>query len=346
MTAPALKLATVTLALALAGCAVQVPKATVAPATTTSDAPTPTLASPVTPGSATPSVTPTASVSPSASPSSPTSKPTSSATSTTTKPTGGASTTVSSASGALAGMVAAAGAFNKPSTGGVRLAPTGSGPLSGKTVMVDPGHNGTYISSINGAMVPSGGGQTKQCNTSGTAAIDGTPEHVATWAIGVRLVGLLRAQGATVVLARPNDGGVGPCVNERARIANTSGVDLMLSIHGDGALGSGQRGFHVIVSSQMAGGSSLQARSYAVAQTLVAQIKAKTPLPPSNYVGAGTGIDRRTDIAGVNLLTGPPGVMLEMGNMRSASDWGYLKTDAAKDAIAQALLATAIKTLG
>ena len=57
-------------------------------------------------------------------------------------------------------------------------------------------------------------------------------------------------------------------------------------------------------------------------------------------------IDHRDDIAGLNLLTGAPVVMLEMGNLRNASDLAYLKTDAAKDALAAALAATAVATLG
>ena len=245
----------------------------------------------------------------------------------------------------LAGMVAAAGAYNKPSTGGAKLAPTASGPLSGRTIEVDPGHNGVVVSSIDNALVPAGNGQKKACNTSGTEAVDGTAEHVLTWAIGVRLVGMLRAQGATVVLTRPSDGGVGPCVNERAAIANRQGVDLVLSIHGDGAFSSTARGFHVIVSTAMAD-SSLEAPSVAVGKTLVAQLERLTPLPRSTYVGDGTGLLRRDDIAGVNLLTGAPGVMLEVGNLRNASDWAFLKTDSGKDAIAGALAATAVETLG
>lgn len=41
-------------------------------------------------------------------------------------------------------------------------------PLAGKTIVVDPGHNGLYKKSFNTKRVSMGGGK-KACNTSGTA---------------------------------------------------------------------------------------------------------------------------------------------------------------------------------
>jgi len=320
----------------LVGCGITPPSATARPSASTPDAATPS-ASPTegTPSLTTPSPT-DATASATATPGEASAPTTSTNTTTrTTAPTGAP----------LDGMDAASGAYDKPSTGGAELAPTASGPLSGRLIEVDPGHNGVVVPSIDNHLVPAGNGATKPCNTSGTEAVDGTAEHVLTWAIGVRLVELLRAQGATVVLTRPSDGGVGPCVNERAAIANRRGVALVLSIHGDGALGASQRGFHVIVSTAMAD-ASLEAPSVTVAKTLVSRLRSLTPLPRSTYVGDGTGVFPRDDIAGLNLLSGAPGVMLEVGNLRSSADWSYLKTDAAKDAIAQALADTAVVTLG
>ena len=48
---------------------------------------------------------------------------------------------------------------------------------------------------------------------------------------GVRLETL----GATVALTRDADAGWGPCIDERAAIANWVGADLLLSLHADGA---------------------------------------------------------------------------------------------------------------
>lgn len=317
-------------ALLVAGCQASptptTPQATPAP---TSSLPSlaPTSATPTQAVTATPTPTPTKATSPSA-PSKPSEPPTQA-------PSGNP----------LSGMVTAAGASGRPSQGGARLKPTASGPLSGRVIVVDPGHNGNYISSLLTRPVPAGNGTTKACNTSGTAANDGGSEHAINWEVGVRLVGLLRAKGATVVLTRPSDSGVGPCVNERAAIANRIPADLVLSIHGDGASASA-RGFHVIVSTTMAGGSALESSSLSVAKRLVGQLESRTPLPRSTYIGGGTAISRRSDIAGMNLLSRSPGVMLEMGNMRNSADWAYLKTSAAKDAIARAMAETAVASLG
>lgn len=310
------------LAAVLAGCT-NVPPAT--PGTGTPPPATATLASGTPSGAATPSE----SVSPSES-----ATPTPAASSATTIP-----------DDPLDGMVVPRAASGRPSTGGVTLAPFADGPLRGRTIVVDPGHNGTYVSSINTRPVPKGGGGTKACNESGTSAIDGTPEHEVNWAVGVRLVGLLRARGATVVLTRPDDQGVGPCVNERAAIANRNRADLLLSIHGDGNESSSARGFHVLVSSAMQGGSDLARRSTAVAKTLVTEVLDRTRLPRSNYAGGGTGVAPTAEMAGLNLLEETPGVILEMGNLRSSADWALLKSAATRDALAQALAATAEKVL-
>lgn len=308
------------------------------PATATaSSAPAPATVDPTSASVTTPSVTASAS----ATPTTTSAKPTTTRTTTTAPSSGPIST-----SGALAGMVAAAGANGRPSTGGARLKPTASGPLSGKVIVVDPGHNGNYVSSILTRQVPAGHGTTKACNASGTVSAGGVGEHAINWDVGVRLVTLLRAKGATVVLTRPSGGGVGPCVNERAAIANRADADLVLSIHGDGNMSSSARGFHVITSTTMDGGSGLEARSAALAGRLVTTMRRNTDLPVSNYIGGGTGISRRSDIAGLNLLTHSPGIMLEMGNLRQSSDWAYLKTDSGKSGVARALAEAALATLG
>ena len=45
---------------------------------------------------------------------------------------------------------------------------------------------------------------------------------------------VLRNRGATVVLTRDDNHSVGPCIDERARIANRAGADAKVSIHADG----------------------------------------------------------------------------------------------------------------
>ena len=69
-----------------------------------------------------------------------------------------------------------------------------------------------------------GGGFTEPCDTAGTTDRAGYPEHAFNFDVATRLAGLLTAGGATVVLTRPTDTGVGPCVDVRAAIGNAAGL--------------------------------------------------------------------------------------------------------------------------
>lgn len=207
-------------------------------------------------------------------------------------------------------------AFERPSRGGVELPPTGTGPLQGRRVVVDPGHNGVYDARINERQVPAGGGRRKACNTSGTAN-SAMSEHELTWDVASALAADLQSRGATVWLTRPDDRGVGPCVDERAGIGNRVGADLVVSIHADGNTSASARGFHIITSATMKGGPEAESRSQDLAR-LVRDEMVTTGMPISTYLGR-RGIDVRADIAGVN-LSEPPAVMLEMGNMRHPRD--------------------------
>ena len=120
-------------------------------------------------------------------------------------------------------------------------------PAANRTVVLDPGHNGgnaAHLAQIN-APVPDGRGGTKACNTTGTSAASGYPEHEFTWDVTLRVRDALAARGVRVILTRPDDTGVGPCVDQRAAIANQSGADAVVSIHADGNTGAGAHGFHI-----------------------------------------------------------------------------------------------------
>lgn len=232
----------------------------------------------------------------------------------------------------------AAGAHERPSRGGVSFRPTARGPLSGSVIVVDPGHNGVYVPRIATRQVDAGGGRRKACNTSGTANAR-LSEHALNWKVASRLVADLRARGATVWLTRPDDQGVGPCVNERAAIGNRAGADLLVSIHADGNESRSARGFHVITSTKMAGGPEAQSRSMSLARFVRGGLMG-TAMPTSTYVGGGSGIVARSDIAGLN-LSHVPGVMLEMGNMHHPKDAALFSQDAFHAQVAR-VLATAV----
>jgi N-acetylmuramoyl-L-alanine amidase len=210
-------------------------------------------------------------------------------------------------------------------------------------VVLDPGHNGgnaAHPATIN-APVPDGRGGTKPCNTTGTATNAGYPEHAFTWDVALRTRGKLIAAGVRVVLTRPDDTGVGPCVDARGRLAGAVGAAAFVSIHGDGAAPSG-RGFHVITSSPAPAGPATAADSAALARTIRDAMRAVEPV--SNYLGSD-GLNPRSDLAGLN-LNAVPAVYVECGNMRNATDAAWMSSAAGRDAVATRLAAGVLAFLG
>jgi len=150
--------------------------------------------------------------------------------------------------------------------------------------------------------------------------------------------------GAVVVMTRPDDDGLGPCVNDRAAVANDSGAALLISIHADGNTASTARGFHVIYSTQMDSGAGVEEASAALA-TDVRDALDGVGMPRSTYIGGGTALSPRDDLGTLNLLA-VPGVMIEMGNMRHPDDAALLASPVFQADVAQALTSACVKVLG
>ena len=202
--------------------------------------------------------------------------------------------------------------------------------------MIDPGHNGgnaahpeiinKKVDVINGR---------KPCNTTGTATNDGYAEHAFTWDVSNRLVKILRAKGAKVTLTRENDKGVGPCVDQRAKIGNRAHADAALAIHGDGAPATGY-GFHIIEPAVIKGHNE---KVVPEARRLGLDIRNAfhqgTGIPYSSYLGKN-GLDVRSDLGGLNVST-VPAVFIECGNMRNAGDAAKMKSPQGRQKMAEAL---------
>ncbi|MGY1761202.1 N-acetylmuramoyl-L-alanine amidase [Geodermatophilus sp. SYSU D00779] len=196
-------------------------------------------------------------------------------------------------------------------------------PPSPAVVVLDPGHNGAnafHPEELGRAV--SAGGFTKPCNTTGTATDGGYPEHAFAFDVALRAAELLRHEGVTVVLTRPDDSGVGPCVDARAAVANDAGADLAVSIHADGAAADA-RGFHVITPAVApdGGNAAIVETSARAALDLRAAFGAATGQEPATYPGGllEAGLTRRDDLAGLNLAR-VPAVFIECANMRNATD--------------------------
>lgn len=210
--------------------------------------------------------------------------------------------------------------------------------------MLDPGHNGgnaSHPADIN-KQVPAGRGQTKPCNTTGTATRAGYAEHAFTWDVAQRVGAALSAHGFQVRYTRGNDSGVGPCVDQRAALGNESGAAAVVSIHADGATSSGAKGFHVSYSSPPLNAAQGQP-SIGLADDLRDALRG-AGFPTSTYLGSN-GIYPRDDLGGLNLST-RPSALVECGNMINPEEGATMSTPAGRQRYADAITAGILRYLG
>ncbi|MCX4677551.1 N-acetylmuramoyl-L-alanine amidase [Streptomyces sp. NBC_01433] len=228
----------------------------------------------------------------------------------------------------------------KPATSSASAKPLPKGPLTGRTVVIDPGHNPRNREHTReiGRQVNIGTG-TKECDTTGTSTNAGYAEALFTLDVSHRLRDLLEARGAKVELTYDNDRPFGPCVDERARIGNEAGADAVVSVHADGSA-VGNRGFHVILPALVRGGAADTSKIVEHSADLGARIAGNflrtTGTAPSNYIGGNTGLDTRKDLGGLNLSTVPK-VFIECGNMRDPKDAALLTSGSWRQKAAQGL---------
>jgi N-acetylmuramoyl-L-alanine amidase len=237
------------------------------------------------------------------------------------------------ASAAAAGLLVAASTLAAP----VHAAPSN---VAGMIVFLDPGHNGSNDASIT-RQVSNGRGGTKDCQASGTATDDGFPEHTFTWDTTLRIRQALTALGVRTAMSRGNDTGLGPCVDERAAMANAIRPNAIVSIHGDGGPSTG-RGFHILYSSPPLN-TAQAGPAVQFAKTMRDQL-AGSGLSPSTYVGS-SGLNPRADIAGLNLAQ-YPSILIELGNMKNPADSALMKTPEGRQKYADAVVRGIVSFLG
>lgn len=204
--------------------------------------------------------------------------------------------------------------------------------IAGMIVFLDPGHNGANDASIS-KQVPTGRGGTKNCQESGTSTEDGYPEHTFTWDTTLRVRAALTALGVRTAMSRGNDNALGPCVDERAAMANSLRPNAIVSIHGDGGPSNG-RGFHVLYSSPPLNAAQA-GPSVQFAKVMRDQLAA-SGIPPATYIGSG-GLNPRSDIAGLNLAQFPS-VLVECGNMKNPVDSALMKSPEGRQKYADAIV--------
>jgi len=190
--------------------------------------------------------------------------------------------------------------------------------LVGEVVGIDPGHNGA-----NGAdpayidrPVWNGTGF-EPCDTTGTSTDSGYAEAAFNFDVATRLAAILRSYGATVVLTRSSNSGVGPCVTTRAAIIDGARADVAVDIHADGGPPGG-RGETVLEPVPVGPNDAVVAGSDQLAVIIRNAFSTATGEPFSDYYGVA-GLQPRSDLAGLNLTTVPK-VLIETANMRNGTD--------------------------
>ena len=217
------------------------------------------------------------------------------------------------------------------------LAAAGQGDLTGRMVVLDPGHNGGNAAhpEVINRLVTIGKGARKACNTTGTATASGYTEARYTLSVARKAAAMLRRDGAKVVLTRRDNRGVGPCIDRRARIGNRARADAVVSIHADGGPVGG-RGFHVIRPAWIDGlTDDIHDDSLRLGRALRAAYGERTGLPRATYLG-GDGLVARSDLGGLR-LSNVPAVFVETANMRNAADAARVRSPRFRRRIARGI---------
>jgi len=244
-----------------------------------------------------------------------------------------------------------AGASASPSQGSSQQSQQGQAgqnaspprPLAGKIVGIDPGHNGGNFSHpADLARQIWNGRSTEDCDTTGTETDAGYTEARFTFRVARFLRADLRRAGARVVLTRHSNTGVGPCVDQRSRILNRAQAQVSIDIHGDGGPPGG-RGFAILLPVPDGPNNHVIGSSARFGRDLRRAFLAGTRMPVSNYDGVN-GFQPRDDLAGLNLTTMPK-VLIEVGNMRNATDAAMMISTRFQRRAARAMAAAIITFL-
>lgn len=213
----------------------------------------------------------------------------------------------------------------KPATTTKRVAANdGDGRLAGIKIGIDPGHQRRSNSGLE-AVAP-GSSEKKKKVSSGTQGVStGIAEYVTVLEISLMLRDKLEAEGATVYMTRETHD-VDISNQERAKMMNNYGVDLMLRVHCDGSSNSSARGIGLYVSKS----NSIAKISYEYASIMLPII--------TQYTGANNrGVTVNDSYTGQNWAE-VPCMMIECGFMSNKEDDKLLNDPAYQDKLTDGIL--------
>lgn len=210
-----------------------------------------------------------------------------------------------------------------------------AGPLDGRIVALDPGHNRGNFTHLDEISEPLFVGLWKTCNTTGTATDDGYLEADYNWDVSRRLKLMLEAAGATVVLTRQDNSGEswGPCIDQRAQFGAQAGADIMISIHADGGPDDGFGHYVIAPGGLEAYTDDIDVDSLILAKSVLAGLDS-VGLPRSTYVADALFV---SDGYGTLNLADIPTVIVETLNMRNSDDARLAATKDGRSLVAEGL---------
>ena len=179
-------------------------------------------------------------------------------------------------------------------------------PLDGVKIGIDPGHQARGNNEKE--TIAPDNSQTKAKVSSGTTGVaTGVPEYMVVLDISLKLRDALLAQGAEVYLTRETHD-VNISNQERARMMNDLGVDLVLRIHCDGAENRSKNGVALYVSKS----NAIAGESHRAAEAILPRVCEAT--------GAkNNGIVQNDNYTGQNWST-VPCLMVECGFMSNPDE--------------------------
>lgn len=244
----------------------------------------------------------------------------------------------SASPGAASGAVVPAGSLSPTASPVASPSPSPPAlPLAGRTVGIDPGHNGGNFADPGFIdQLIWNGRESETCDTTGTETASGFTEASFNFDVATDLRADLISAGARVVMTRQDNTGVGPCVTTRTQIINNAHADVAIDIHADGGPAWG-RGFTVLEPVADGPNDAVISPSLQFGADVRAALLRGTSMPLSDYYGTN-GLISRDDLAGLNLTTVPK-VLVECGNMPNPTDAALLASPAFQQQLARAFTA-------
>ncbi len=201
-------------------------------------------------------------------------------------------------------------------------------PLSGKIIVVDPGH-GLFSKGRQEKIAPTSS-ETKPAFVSGTSGKNQTEEQL-NLAVGLKLRAALEEKGAIVHMTRETHQTELSNI-DRAQFANNLSADISVKIHADGSGNSSAHGVSMLIpGSQYIKDSQLIDESRRAGTLILEEFVKQTG-------AVDRGLSVRNDMTGFNWSTVPV-VLLEMGFMSNPTEDALMETDEYQDKMVSGVVA-------